>query len=96
MDRTLPSSVLACLLSAVATACVADPIATSPSSNPDVHVDVLLTHDGCTVYRFRDLGYHYYVRCGVGSPDPTVSTFTCRGKGCAGEDAIPTIAPSQL
>jgi hypothetical protein len=74
------------------TGCVTDPLATSPSSNPDLHVDTLFTHDGCTVYRFRDLGYHYYVRC-LGAPSSqTVSTFTCRGKGCSGEDAIPTLA----
>ncbi len=87
MMRALATCVLAMLL----TACVNDPLATSPSSNPDLHVDTLFTHDGCTVYRFHDLGYHYYVRC-LGAPSAgPVATFTCRGKGCPNEDAIPTL-----
>jgi Domain of unknown function (DUF4884) len=42
---------------------VNEPIASTPSSNPDVQVDLLFTHDGCSVYRFHDGTYHYYVRC---------------------------------
>ncbi len=84
-----------CLLVIPLSACVTDPLATSPSNNPDLHVDTLFTHEGCTVYRFHDLGYHYYVRCADAPPRATVSTFTCRGKGCVNEDAIPTLSYSE-
>ena len=76
------------------TACVTEPLATSPSSNPDLRVDTLFTHDGCTVYRFRDLSYHYYVRCQNSPPTETVSTLSCNGKGCKNEDSIPTMSYS--
>jgi hypothetical protein len=85
-------SLAACLLVMPLAACVTEPMATTPSTNPDLHVDTLFTHDGCTVYRFRDLGYHYYVRCGGAGPTETVSTLSCRGKGCSNEDAIPTLS----
>ncbi len=70
-------------------ACVNDPVATSPSNNADVHVDELFTHDGCTVYRFKDLQYHYYVRC-KGEPSAT-ATLSCVGKGCRDDDTIQTV-----
>ena len=76
------------------TACVTDPLATSPSSNPDLRVDMLFTHDGCTVYRFRDLSYHYYVRCDNARPTQIVSTLSCNGKGCWNDDSIPTLSSS--
>jgi hypothetical protein len=69
-------------------ACVNDPVATAPSNNADIHVDELFTHEGCTVYRFRDGAYHYYVRC---NGDPVVTTLSCLGKGCNVDDRIPTI-----
>jgi hypothetical protein len=73
-----------------AAACVNEPIASSPSTNRDVNVDVLFTHDGCTVYRFRDGSYyHYYVRC---RGEPSVVTLSCRGKGCVDDDSIPTLS----
>ncbi len=75
------------LLLPLTAACVNDPIATAPSNNADIHVDELFTHDGCTVYRFRDGNYHYYVRC---KGDPAVTTLSCIGKGCKDDDSIPT------
>lgn len=69
-------------------ACVNDPVATTASNNGEVPVDVLFTHDGCTVYRFRDGIYHYYVRC---KGEPAVSTLSCVGKHCS-DDSIPTFS----
>jgi hypothetical protein len=69
-------------------ACVNDPVATTPSNNADVRVDELFTHDGCTVYRFRDGAYHYYVRC---KGEPAVRSLSCLGKGCNEDDSIPTL-----
>lgn len=33
------------------------------STNPDLKVERLGEVDGCTIYRFRDGGRHYFVRC---------------------------------
>jgi hypothetical protein len=80
---------MACLaLLPLVAACVNDPVATSPSNNADIHVDQLFTHDGCTVYRFKDGWYHYYVRC---KGEPAVTTLSCMGKGCKDDDSIQTI-----
>lgn len=60
------------------------PIATTPTNNAAIPVDKLFTHEGCTVYRFRDAGYsHYYAKCagGTASTD-TAYSETC-GKGCS-------------
>jgi hypothetical protein len=88
---------LALTILALVTACVNDPVSTVPSNNAGIHVDELFTHDGCTVYRFRDGSYHYYVRCkgepGKGVPETT--TLSCIGKGCKDDDSIPTF-PTQL
>jgi hypothetical protein len=69
--------------------CFAEPVGRGPTNNPEVQVDLLFTHDGCTVYRFRDVGFHYYVRCQDTAPGETVSTLACTGKGCT--DGIRTL-----
>jgi len=48
--------------------CTADPISSVKTNNKDVSVDLLFTHDGCSVYRFVDgSDYHYYAVCKQGS-----------------------------
>ena len=42
-------------------------MSTEPTDNPQIKVDRLLDHDGCTVYRFYDGGPRYFVRCRDGS-----------------------------
>jgi hypothetical protein len=87
MTRWLAAPSLALLLG-----CVNDPVATTPSNNPDVHVDLLFTHEGCSVFRFRDGAYHYYVRCDGAPPQPAAAmTLSCLGKHCRDDDAIPTL-----
>jgi hypothetical protein len=82
-----------CLLAPLLVGCVEPALATVPSNNPHIEVDTLLTHDGCTVYRFRDGQYHYFVRC----PDPprasTLSRVSC-GKNCTRPEEIPTVVAS--
>lgn len=52
--------------------------------NSEFKVDKLFTHEGCTVYRFRDAGkYRYYINCNGTS----MSTKTC-GKCCVREENI--------
>jgi hypothetical protein len=71
--------------------CMNPPIASSPSNNSNVGVDTLFVHDGCTVYRFYDAGYHYYVRCvGAKSEVTAFSQVSC-GKNCSREEGIQTL-----
>ncbi len=75
-------------------ACVAPAISQTATNNANVHVDRLFDHDGCTVYRFLDGSYHYYVRCidAPGAPTTTAQTtniVSC-GKNCAKEELIST------
>jgi hypothetical protein len=69
--------------------CHASAVAESPTNNAELEVQVLFTHDGCTVYRFFDVGAHYYVRCN-GAPPETMSRVSC-GKNCSRPEAIPTL-----
>ena len=82
---------LACLLLSVPlVGCMQPAIATTPSNNPNIEVDTLLTHDGCTVYRFRDGAYHYFVRCAEARSASTASVVSC-GKNCSRPDDIQTL-----
>jgi hypothetical protein len=78
---------------ALVTGCMpADAISQHHTNNPDVDVELLFSHDGCDVFRFRDPGFHYYVRC-AGPPTQQVQTVqqvSC-GKNCSREEAIQTI-----
>lgn len=45
-------------------------------------VERLFTHDGCTVYRFRDTYHRYFTRCdGVTAQSTTTWQESC-GKNC--------------
>jgi hypothetical protein len=88
MNRTL-----SCLLLLPLAACVQPAVATAPSNNPHIEVDTLLTHDGCTVYRFRDAVYHYFVRCRDAPTAMTLSRVSC-GKNCSRPEEIQTVAAS--
>jgi hypothetical protein len=62
--RILPSFlVLACA------GCMTEPIATAPTNNAQIQVDLLFEHEGCRVFRFRDIGYHYFVKCDAAGPN---------------------------
>jgi hypothetical protein len=44
--------------------CARDPIETSRTDNPQINVEKLFEHDGCSVYRFLDGGHFvYYSNC---------------------------------
>lgn len=53
------------VLAAVAlTACANEPVSKAETNNPSVSVDMLVTIEGCHVYRFYDTGrYHYTTIC---------------------------------
>jgi hypothetical protein len=82
----------------IVTGCMpVDPISQHATNNPNVNVELLFSHEGCDVFRFRDPAYHYYVRCsGVGVQAQTTQQVSC-GKNCSREEAIQTIsAPAPL
>lgn len=60
----------------ITTSCTKDGLSTVESSNPKIKVELLLEHDGCKVYRFRDSSLVYFTKCGE-----TASEVTC-GKNC--------------
>ncbi len=80
----------------LATGCMpADAISKHATNNPNVDVELLFSHDGCDVFRFRDPGYHYYVRCQNASVQQTNQNISC-GKNCVTDEAIQTIVvPAQ-
>ena len=72
------------------TGCLAEPIATAPTNNAGIQVDLLFEHDGCRVYRFRDVSYHYYAKCGGGAgPNASVLPDRC-GKSGQECGSVPT------
>jgi hypothetical protein len=64
------------------------------TSNPEIEIEELFTHHGCTVYRFYDspvplASPQYYVDCGPGSAS-VVYRRSC-GKGCTYEQSTITV-----
>jgi hypothetical protein len=43
--------------------CAPNPAVSSKIEGPGYQVDTLFTHEGCTVYRFRDGGQRYFTNC---------------------------------
>jgi hypothetical protein len=84
-------AIVACVVAIPLVGCAATPITTALSNKPEVHVETMFTHEGCTVYRFFDQRYHYYVRCQGAESARTLSSASC-GKNCSYEDEIPTLS----
>lgn len=54
----------------------------------EFRVERLFTHDGCTVYRFRDSYERYFTRCdGVAARSDTQWSESC-GKNCSREVSV--------
>lgn len=79
-------------LTALLSACGVEPEQTAASSNDAVTVERLFSHDGCTVYRFRDGAQHYYTRCSGGEVTTTSQRNEVCGKNCNRivQESIPT------
>lgn len=70
------------LTAVLAVGCTKHPEKVESSTNPNVAVATLFTHDGCTVYRFEDGGRdHYFARCGEKAETISPKTTSC-GKSC--------------
>jgi hypothetical protein len=85
VPRIFPRKATALLAVVFLTACNARlPLSLSRTENPDYSVELLFTHDGCSVFRFSDGGYdRYFTNC-HGS---TSWAETC-GKSCHREIAV--------
>ena len=78
------------LLLLLLTGCMTEPIATAPTNNASIQVDLLFEHDGCRVYRFRDVSYHYYAQCNTSAgPNASVLPDRC-GKSGQECGSVPT------
>lgn len=55
----------------------------------------LLAHDVWTVYRFQDVAYHYFVRCGDSQSASTLSPVSC-GKNFTRSEETQTVAASPV
>lgn len=59
--------------------------------NTQFSVEKLFTHEGCSVYRFEDNRYHYYVKCNNSSAVIEQYSQTCgKGHTCTYSDNIET------
>ena len=69
--------------------CMTEPLATVPTNNAGIQVDLLFEHDGCRIYRFRDISYHYYAKCDGAGPTASVLPDRC-GKSGQECGSVPT------
>ncbi len=81
---------LAVVVIAAGVGCMKEPISRIATNNDQFDVELLFTHDGCRVYRFKDTTYHYFARC-----DGAATTTTSDTEGKGGQTTIEsTVAPS--
>lgn len=75
---------LALTTALIAMGCESDAIGVAHSNNTNVKIERLaVTDGGCTIYRFNDGNYHYFVLCNQGS----VSMID--GRHSAGKTTVP-------
>lgn len=68
------------------TACEKPPVARVGTTNPEIVVEELFTHKGCTVNRFYDHGNsNYYTVCTGAKTSSATNRRSC-GKGCVRHD----------
>lgn len=64
----------------LATGCAKNAERTDTKGVGEFQVETLFTHDGCTVYRFHDIRYRYFVKCENGDASTTSSYSVQSGK----------------
>ena len=78
---------LSIFIALLCAACEKVPEETSRTTNPNVGVEKLFSHDGCTVYRFEDGGRsHYFTKC-IDAKSQAISQQSC-GKSCVRDEVI--------
>jgi hypothetical protein len=74
------------MLFALLAGCGKNPEKVESSTNPEIPVGKLFTHDGCIVYRFVDATrYHYFANC-AGKTETISTRVTTVGKTTSSED----------
>ena len=68
-------------------ACVQDPVSTSRTNNPNVDIDLMFMHNGCSMYRFPDDGHYVYWTEGCSS---TINSTHSEGKNGSHNDVVST------
>lgn len=66
-------AVLACMTIG---ACVKSSIGRESTNNKDIAISKLFDKDGCTMYRFYDMEYRYFVICPTGHEATTSGEFS--------------------
>ncbi|WP_296561198.1 hypothetical protein [Pigmentiphaga sp.] len=80
---------LIALSTLIVAGCSKEPIAVRTTDNSGITVEELFTHDGITVYRFRDAGRAVYI---TKPPLNVTSNYTQHcGKGCVSRETTTTI-----
>jgi len=70
--------------------CSLDPIGTPKSNNPKAEVVTLFEVDGCTVYRFSDMGSsRYFSKCACGESSTT--SYDVRVGKTSSPEMIPSV-----
>lgn len=93
---TALSMLAALMLGAAAMGCEKEPVSRAVTDNAAIVDEVLFTKDGCTVHRFRDDDFHYYVVCDRGRSAAVEQTRTERrtcGKTCSVLVTVADVAP---
>lgn len=74
--------ILTLTIAVILAGCGKEPVSKASTDNPEITINTLFKHEGCTVYRFYDHGYpHYFVRCHQEQMTIGTRTESC-GKGC--------------
>jgi hypothetical protein len=83
MARLVGAILSLALASTSLEACYASPLHSAATDNPEVHAELLFTHDGCRIYRFRDAWARvYYADCRGPSGSESVSSSTSWNESC--------------
>lgn len=56
--------VLMLICALILTGCRSSAVETRSTNNPEIKIEKLFEHDGCTIYRFYDGSPVYFARCG--------------------------------
>jgi hypothetical protein len=75
--------------------CLATPVAVANTENPELAAELMFSHDGCRIYRFRDGGQPVYWADCRGPDGGSASTAWRRrcGKNCSRPVLMTTAEP---
>jgi len=78
-------------LAVLLSGCNKAPVSVAKTDNANIEVERLFEHDGCVVYRFRDDGERYFVKCASGEDRAEWKhVYSCGKTTCVRDEAITT------